>query len=137
MFNNIQAIHHEKLTLESRKVTKLLRRDTTSSNNDFPSYVQSIKLIFTRYTTLPVANDTLDLYCEGAVLSKFIHEGRPTTTKRLSLLFESSDETIRRLYGIPSNENYLDDHCGHDRQDSSISSQLVEYCPRYKRQSAT
>ena len=26
-------------------------------------------------------NETLDLYPEGATLSKFIHEGRPTTTK--------------------------------------------------------
>ena len=26
-------------------------------------------------------NETLDLYLEGATLSKFIHEGRPTTTK--------------------------------------------------------
>ena len=26
-------------------------------------------------------NETLDLYSEGATLSKFIHEGRPTTTK--------------------------------------------------------
>ena len=28
-----------------------------------------------------VNNETLDLYAEGAMLSKFIHEGRPTTTK--------------------------------------------------------
>ena len=54
--------------------------------------------------------ETLDLYREGATLSKFIHEGRPTITKRLSLLFDPSDETIRRLYGIPSNKNYIDDH---------------------------
>ena len=60
-------------------------------------------------TTHPVENDTLDLYREGATLYKFIHEGRPTTTKRLSLLFEPSDETIRRLYGLPSNKNYIDD----------------------------
>ena len=31
--------------------------------------------------THPVNNETLDLYTEGATLSKFIHEGRPTTTK--------------------------------------------------------
>ena len=54
-------------------------------------------------------NKTLDLYREGATLSKFIREGRPTITKRLSLLFDPSDETIRRLYGIPSEENYIDD----------------------------
>ena len=65
-------------------------------------------------------NETLDLYREGATLSKFIHEGRPTTTKRLSLLFEQSDETIRRLYGISSNENSIDDHCGQERLESSI-----------------
>ena len=93
----IQAIHHEKPTLEAREVTKLLRRDMTSSNDDFTSYRRSIKLIFTSSTIHPVDNETLDLYCEGATLSKFIHEGRPTTTKQLSLLFEQSDETIRRL----------------------------------------
>ena len=47
-------------------------------------------------------NEALDLYREVATLSKFIHEGRPTTTKQLLLLFEPSDETIRRLYGIPA-----------------------------------
>ena len=60
---------------------KLLRCDTTSSNDDLPSYARSIKLIRTRYTTHPVNNDNLDLYSEGATLSKFIHEGIPTTTK--------------------------------------------------------
>ena len=99
----IQTIHHEKPTLEAREVTKLLWHDTTPSNDEFSSYVRSIKLIFTRYTTHLVENETLDLYREGATLYKFIYEGRPTTTKQLSLLFESSDETIRRLYGIPSN----------------------------------
>ena len=102
---NIQEIHHEKPTLEAREVTKLLRSDTTSSNDDFPSYAQSIKLIFTRSTTQPVNNETQDLYHKRSTLSKFIHEGRPTTTKRLSLLFEPSDETIRRLYGIPGEKN--------------------------------
>ena len=71
-----------------RKVMKLHQRDLTTSNDEFPSYVRSIKLIFTGSPTHPVANETLDLYREGAMLSKFIHEGRPTTTKRLSLLFE-------------------------------------------------
>ena len=77
----IQAIHHKKPTLEVREVTKLLRRDKTSSNDDFTSYRQSIKLIPTTSTTYPVKNDTSDSYPEGATLSKFIHEGRPTTTK--------------------------------------------------------
>ena len=35
----------------------------------------------TTSTIHPVHNETLDLYSEGATLSKFIHEGRPTTTK--------------------------------------------------------
>ena len=64
-----------------RKVTKLLQRDTTSSNDDFTSYGRSIKLIPTTSTTYPVKNETPDLYPEGATLSKFIYEGRPTTTK--------------------------------------------------------
>ena len=77
----IQARHNEKPTLEARKVTKLLRLDMTSSNDDLPSYAQSIKLISTTSTTHPVNNETPDLYTEGATLSKFIHEGIPTTTK--------------------------------------------------------
>ena len=64
-----------------RKVTKLLRCDTTSSNDDFTSYRRSIKLIPPTSTTTPVKNKTPDSYREGATLSKFIHEGRPTTTK--------------------------------------------------------
>ena len=78
---DIQAINHEKLSLEVHEVTKLLRRDTTSSNDDFTSYGRSIKLIHTRSTTQPVKNATPDLYTEGATLSKFINKGRPTTTK--------------------------------------------------------
>ena len=78
---DIQAIHHEKLTLEAREVTKLLRRGTTSSNDDFTSYSRSIKLISTTSTTYPVKNETPDLYSEGATLSNFIYEGRSTTTK--------------------------------------------------------
>ena len=77
----LKAVHHEKTTLEARKVTKLHYRDLTSSNDDFSRYSQSIKLISTRKTTHPVDNETLDLYSEGATLCKFIHEGRPTTTK--------------------------------------------------------
>ena len=64
-----------------RQVTKLLRRDTTSSNDDFTSYGRSIKLIPTTSTTHPVKSETPDSFPEGATLSKFIHEGRPTTTK--------------------------------------------------------
>ena len=64
-----------------REVTKLLRHDTTSSNDDFTSYRRSIKIIPTTSSTHPVKNETPDSYPEGATLSKFIHEGRPTTTK--------------------------------------------------------
>ena len=44
-------------------------------------YAQSYKLILTTSTTHPVNNETPNLYSEGATLSNFIHEGRPTTTK--------------------------------------------------------
>ena len=64
-----------------REVTKLLRHDTTSSNNDFTSYRRSIKLIPTTATPSPVKNETPDSYPEGATVSNFIYEGRPTTTK--------------------------------------------------------
>ena len=67
--------------METREVTKLLRRDTTSSNDYFTSYGRSIKLIPTKSTTHPVKNETPDLYPEGATLCKFIYEGRRTTTK--------------------------------------------------------
>ena len=64
-----------------REVTKLLRHETTSSNDDFTSYRRSINLIPTTSTTYPVKNKTPDSYPEGSTLSKFIHEGRLTTTK--------------------------------------------------------
>ena len=76
---DIQAIHHEKPTLEAREVMKLLRRDLTSSNDDLPSYAKS--LISTTSTTHPMNNEVPDLYLEGGTLSKFIYEGRPTTMK--------------------------------------------------------
>ena len=77
----IQAINHEKPTLEAHEVTKLLRRYSTTSKDDLPSYAHSIKLIYRISTTHSVTNETPDLYIEGASLSKFIYEGRPTTTK--------------------------------------------------------
>ena len=58
---------------------KLLRRDTTSSNDVFTSYRRSIKLIPTTSATYLVKPETPDSYPEGAMLSKFIHKGRPTT----------------------------------------------------------
>ena len=67
--------------MEAREATKLHWRDSTFSNDEFSSYAQSIKLISTSSTTPPVNNESLDSYPEGATLSKFIYEGRPTTTK--------------------------------------------------------
>ena len=72
------------------EVTKLHYRDSTSSNDNFSSYAHSIKLISTTTTTHPVTNETLDLYSEGATLSKFIHEGIPTTTKPTFVALPSS-----------------------------------------------
>ena len=37
-----------------------------------------------------------------------------------------SDETIQRLYGFPSKENYIGDQWSQDRQESSFLSQSVE-----------
>ena len=158
-------VHHEKATLEACKVTKLHYCDLTSSNDEFSGYAKSIHPIFTGSTTKPVHNESLDLYSEGATLSKFIQEGRPTTMKptfialpsltshstfnkcsrsilcnpqdsphipltRLGVIIsyslhlerkitlpstsivlpyvysEPSDETIRPLYSVPSEENY-------------------------------
>ena len=81
VFFDIQAIHHEKPTLEAHEVMKLHRRDSTSTNDDFTSYAQSINPIFTTSTTHLMNNETLDIYPDGATFYKFIHEGRPTTTK--------------------------------------------------------
>ena len=50
---------------------------------------------------------------------------------------EPSDEPTWRLYGLPSNENYVSAHGRHDRHESSISSQSVEYFMRYRHQRAT
>ena len=63
------------------EVTKLFRRDMTSSNDDFTSYARSIKLIPTTSTTYLVKNETPDFFPEGATLSKCFYEGRPTTMK--------------------------------------------------------
>ena len=79
VFIGIQALHHEKSTLEACEVTKPHYHDLTYSIDEFSSYAQSIKLKFTTATTHPVMHKSLDLNSEGATLSKFIHEGRPTT----------------------------------------------------------
>ena len=78
---DIQAIHHENPSLEAHEVTKLLRRDMTSSNYDLPSYAQSIKLISTTSATHLMKNETPDSYPAEATLSNLINEGRPTTMK--------------------------------------------------------
>ena len=63
------------------KITKLHNRDTTHSYDEFLRYAQSYKLIITTSTTHPVTNKPPNLYSQGATLSNFIHEGKPTTTK--------------------------------------------------------
>ena len=74
-------LQHEKTILEVNKTTKLHKHDTTSSYDEFLRYAQPYKLIPTTSMTSPVNNETANLYSEGAMLSIFIHEGRPTTTK--------------------------------------------------------
>ena len=63
------------------ETTKLHKRDTTSSYDEFLRYAQPYKPIPTTSTTHSVNNETPNLYSEGATLSIFIHEGRSTTTK--------------------------------------------------------
>ena len=53
----------------------------TSSYDEFIRYAQSYKLILTTSTTHLVTNETPNLYSEGASLSNFTHQGRPTTMK--------------------------------------------------------
>ena len=81
VFIGIQAIHHENSSLEACKVMKLHYGDSTISNDEFSNYEQSIKLISTKSTTHLENIETLDCLSEEATLYKFIHEGRPTTTK--------------------------------------------------------
>ena len=76
--------------MEANEVTKLHKRDTTSSYDEFLRYAQSYKLILTTSTTHLVNNETPNLYSEGATLSNLIHEGRPTTTKLTSVALPSS-----------------------------------------------
>ena len=79
--SRVHRLHREKDTLEACKVSKLHYHYSTSSNDEFSSYAQSIKLISTTALTHHVNNETIDLSSEGATLSKCIHEGIPTTTK--------------------------------------------------------
>ena len=71
-------------------ITRKLSWIASSSNDEFSSYAQSIKLISTTSTTHPVNNETLDLYSKGAMLSKFYHKGIPTTTKPTFVALPSS-----------------------------------------------
>ena len=91
-FKGIQALQHEKPIFVSNKIAKLHKRDTTSSYDEFLRYAQSYKLILTTSTTHPVTNETSNLYSEGATLSNFIHEGRPTTTKLTLVNLPSSTD---------------------------------------------
>ena len=90
MFNGTQAPQHEKTILEVNEVTKLHKRDTTSSYDDFLRYAQPYKLILPTSTTHPVNNESPELYSEQATLSIFIHEGRSTTTKLTLVALPSS-----------------------------------------------
>ena len=177
-FISFQVIRREKATLEVREVTKLHYCDSTSSNDKFSSYAQSITLIFTMSTTHPVTNDgrpttmkptfialpsltshstfykcSRSILCKpqdsphspltrlGVIISYSLHLERKITSPSTSIISpyvysESSDETTRHLYGVPSAENYIIDAGRHNRHDSSISSQSVEYLPRYKHQRA-
>ena len=97
-------MHHEKDTVEARKVMNLHRRDSTSSNNDFTSYSQSIKLISTTSPTRQRKIEIPDFYPEGATLSKFILQGRPTTMEPtfVALPYLTSHSTFHEcLRGTP------------------------------------
>ena len=80
-FNGIQPLQHEKTILEVDEVTKLHKRDTTSSYEEFLRYTHPYDFILPTSTTYPVHNETPKAYSEQTTLSIFIHEGRPTTTK--------------------------------------------------------
>ena len=90
VFTGKQALQHEKTILEVHKITKLHKRDTTSSYDEFPRYAQPYKLIPTTSTNHSVNNEIPNLYSKGAMLSNFIHEGRPTTTKLTYVALPSS-----------------------------------------------
>ena len=77
--------------MEAHEITKLHKRDMTSSYDEFPRYAQPYMFIPTTSTTHPVNNETSNLYSERATLSNFIHEGRPTTTKLTYVTLPSSN----------------------------------------------
>ena len=63
------------------ETTKLHKRDTTSSYDEFLRYVQPYKLIPTPSTTHPVNNKNPKSIFRRSNAVHFFHEGRPTTTK--------------------------------------------------------
>ena len=71
-------------------MAKLHKRDTSNSYDEFQRYAHPFQLIPTISTTHPVNNETPNLYSEGATLSIFIDEGRPTTTKLTVIALPSS-----------------------------------------------
>ena len=73
------------------EVTKLHKRETTSSYDEFLRYAQPYNFILPTSTTHPVNNETPKLYSEQATLSIFIHEGRLTTTKLTLVALPSSN----------------------------------------------
>ena len=64
--------------------------DMSTSNNELSRYTHSFKLIPSTSMTHSVNNETPDLNSKGVTLSKFIHEGRPTTTKPTYVALPSS-----------------------------------------------
>ena len=94
------------------KTTRLHKRDTTSSYDEFLRYAQPYKLIPTTSTTHTVNNETPKLYSEGATLSIFIHEGRPTTTKLTIIDLPSSIDhsTFHKCTYFPS-ESFVETGC--------------------------
>ena len=72
------------------EVTKLHKRDTTSSYNEFLRYAQPYNFILSTSTTHPVINETPKLYSEQATLSNFIYEGRSITMKLTLVALPSS-----------------------------------------------
>ena len=71
-------------------MTKLHKRDTSISYDEFQRYAHPFQLIPTISTTHPVNNETPNLHSEGATLSIFIDEGRSTTTKLTVIALPSS-----------------------------------------------
>ena len=112
-FNGIQPLQHEKTILEVNEVTKLHKRDTTSSYEEFLRYTHPYDFILPTSTTYPVHNETPKAYSEQATLSNFIHEGRPTTTK-LTLVDLPSSIDNSTCYECSKGIPFLFDETGCD-----------------------